>query len=478
MGKGVGSMVVIATGVHSLNGRSLLALEVEPQDTPLQQKLGVIADMIAKFAIYGAISIFIFLVTLYLILNFAVKHEKPTSAIPDDLVALLVLALTVVVVAVPEGLPLAVTLALAHATVQMLKDNNLVRNLAACETMGNATTICSDKTGTLTLNRMTIVKGLFLQTEFSSGDIPATLLKNVTSYSEGFNKIITLICKSLNINSTAGETKNKDGKVFMEGSKTEIAILNFTKTLGFPYKSDREVTVVSRMEPFSSETKSMSCIVKLTADIEVDSFFGLPESKEPTQCLFVKGAAEIVLKRCNRMVDKNGKIVAITENDRTRFQNCIDQYANDALRTISAAIKSLLPDDIIEDAEGNILQTNLILLAIFGIEDPLRPEVTNAVSSCQMAGVVVRMVTGDSAPTARAIARGCGILSVDGLVMEGPDFRKLSESQMNDILPKLQVLARSSPLDKQILVNNLKRLGETVAVTGGIFSILSIRWHE
>jgi Ca2+-transporting ATPase len=213
----------------------------------------------------------------------------------------------------------------------------------------------------------------------------------------------------------------------------------------------------------------MSCLVDLEADSELDLLLGLPESKELRKCLFVKGAAEIILKRCDRMVDKNGKIVAITEDDRNRLQNMIDQYAGDALRTISSAIKLYMPNDIIEDTEGNVLQTNLIMLAIFGIEDPLRPEVTNAVSSCQSAGVVVRMVTGDSAPTARAIARGCGILSVDGLVMEGPDFRKLSESQMNQILPRLQVLARSSPLDKQILVNNLKRLGETVAVTGGIF---------
>jgi P-type Ca2+ transporter type 2C len=464
--KGVGTMVVIATGVNSLNGRSLLALEVEPEETPLQQKLGVLADFIAKFAFWAATGLFVFLMVIYLIINFAIPSEKVSSDIPTDLVRLFILAVTVVVVAVPEGLPLAVTLSLAHATVQMLKDNNLVRNLSACETMGNATTICSDKTGTLTLNKMTVVRGMLVQSEFNRDDIPDKLSIQLTS-SAAFEKVIKLIMTSLNINSTAGDIQGKDGKISMQGSKTEIAILNFTAQLSFPYQPDRDTVEVSRVIPFSSESKRMSCVVKLAADAELDAVLGIEPETESREWIFVKGASEIIVRSCTKMLDATGKIVPMTAKESQRLQGLIVTFAGDALRTIGAAIKPVNPGVSIEDAEGNVITEDLILVAIFGIEDPLRPEVVGAVASCQSAGVVVRMVTGDSVPTARAIARGCGILTADGLVMEGPEFRKMTQAQMDAKLPKLQVLARSSPLDKQILVNNLKRLGETVAVTGG-----------
>jgi P-type Ca2+ transporter type 2C len=468
--KGMGSMVVIATGVNSLNGRSLVALEVEPQETPLQQKLGVLADFIAKFAFWAATGLFVFLMVIYLIINFAVPSNKVSSDIPTDLVRLFILAVTVVVVAVPEGLPLAVTLSLAHATIQMLKDNNLVRNLSACETMGNATTICSDKTGTLTLNKMTVVRGMMVQSEFAREEVSSALrllLIGGGIAQSGANKLVALIAKSLNINSTAGDIKGKDGKISMQGSKTEVAILNFTKLLGYPYQADRDIVEVTKMVPFSSESKVMSCVVNLSADRELDATLGLDSAGEIREWIFLKGASEIVVRNSSKMLDATGKIVPLTAADSLRFQTMIESFAANALRTIGAAIRPVGRGQHALDAEDNVVTDDLILVAIFGIEDPLRPEVTQAVASCQSAGIVVRMVTGDSVPTARAIARGCGILTADGLVMEGPEFRKMSEAEMNITLPKLQVLARSSPLDKQILVKNLKRLGETVAVTGG-----------
>jgi P-type Ca2+ transporter type 2C len=468
--KGMGTMVVIATGVNSLNGRSLLALEVEPSETPLQQKLGVLADFIAKFAFWAAASLFTLLMVIYLILNFAIPSDKLTSDIPTDLVKLFILAVTVVVVAVPEGLPLAVTLALAHATVQMLKDNNLVRNLSACETMGNATTICSDKTGTLTLNKMTVVRGIIGQVEFNSADIPLGVKENMTQSlvcESRMQKLISFVAMSVNINSTAGEIKGKDGKISMQGSKTEVAILNFTVSLGSPYKPDRDVVEIIRMIPFSSESKRMSCIVKVPADPELSTILGLEPTHEYNEWILVKGASEIIVRSCTKMLESSGKIVPMTAANSKKFQDAISSYAGDALRTIGAAVRPIHAGENPVDAEGNVLTDELILVALFGIEDPLRPEVIGAVASCQSAGVIVRMVTGDSVLTARAIARGCGILTADGLVMEGPEFRKMTTAEMDEKLPKLQVLARSSPLDKQILVKNLKRLGETVAVTGG-----------
>ncbi|KAI8898209.1 hypothetical protein BC833DRAFT_590681 [Globomyces pollinis-pini] len=453
---GVGTMLVINTGTNSMSGKTLLALDVEEEDTPLQEKLGRLADDIAKAAFYLAITMVIVLTACY----FLVKQPLPSSVqISTDLLGVFILAVTVVVVAVPEGLPLAVTLSLAHATMQMLKDNNLVRHLAACETMGNATTICSDKTGTLTLNKMTVVDGILMERN----------MKEMEEADSSLEKLIKFICLSFNVNSTAGEVKGEDGTVVLEGSKTEIAILNYTQTLKSSYAEDRVNTKVVNVEPFSSARKRMSCIVELPIDKELDATLGLETANghDSRQFVFVKGASEIVLKCCSQYLSKSGKILPMTDDVRTYYTGVIDKFAGRALRTISGAFKAtpLGQNDVDENGKIND-EADLILIGIVGIEDPLRDEVPLAVARCQKAGVVVRMVTGDSAPTARSIATGCGILSADGIVMEGPDFRKLSEAELDRILPKLQVLARSSPLDKQILVNNLKRLGETVAVTG------------
>ncbi|KAJ3275372.1 hypothetical protein HDV01_000664 [Terramyces sp. JEL0728] len=447
---GVGKMLVIATGIHSLNGKTMLALDVEPEDTPLQQKLGRLADDIAKYAIYGAIGIILLLLVLYLVLH---AGNYQSFELAEAMLNIVILAVAIVVVAVPEGLPLAVTLSLAHATLQMLKDNNLVRHLASCETMGNATTICSDKTGTLTLNKMTVVEGVLLETKFEQ--------KEIESLKSG-SEVLKFVAKSLNVNSSAAMTV-KDGKSVMEGSKTEIALLDFTKLLGYDYESDRKDTNIVSLMPFSSARKRMSCLVKVSDQL-LPELLGI--SKEDiAECIFVKGASEIVLEQCHRTVNKDGKIVVLDDEEKAKYNAYIKEFAGKALRTICAAIKPVRAgegffDETIDD------DSELILVGIFGILDPLRPEVPNAVAQCQAAGVCVRMVTGDGIETAKAIARGCGILSADGIVMEGPEFRTLSQEKMDRILPKLQVLARSSPLDKQILVNNLKRLGETVAVTG------------
>ncbi|KAI8916331.1 hypothetical protein EDD86DRAFT_185335 [Gorgonomyces haynaldii] len=454
---GVGKMVVIATGLNSLNGKSMLALEVEPQETPLQVKLGVIADFIAKFAMWGATGLFVVLLIFYFIFNNI--QSKGTTGVVTDLIKLFILAVTIIVIAVPEGLPLAVTLSLAHATLKMLKDNNLVRNLASCETMGNATTICSDKTGTLTLNKMTVVKGSVAGHKYVASDADQ-VFETAKSQIGG---LLPLIANSLNVNSTAGHVVGKDGKSAMEGSKTEIALLDFFTARGFPYQQDRDSTKTLFVQPFSSELKRMSCVVELNGS-DADTAFGIAK-QDKQRWLFVKGASEIIVKICSRHLTEQGKVENIDDASRASLNAYISEMASQALRTIGAAVLPLGPDVQFESINDLDL-SELCLVGLFGIEDPLRPEVPLAVANCQSAGIVVRMVTGDSVPTARAIALGCGILSADGIVMEGPDFRKLSEQELDKVLPKLQVLARSSPLDKQILVRNLKRLGETVAVTG------------
>jgi Ca2+-transporting ATPase len=457
---GVGEMLVINTGVNSLNGRSMMALKVEPEDTPLQQKLDLLANAIAKMAFYLVISMTILLAGLYFIFN---AESKEAVVIFSDLILLLILAVTIVVVAVPEGLPLAVTLSLAQATVKMLKDNNLVRNLSACETMGNATTICSDKTGTLTLNQMTVVESYLMEQNFEKDKYAE--FKGLFQ-SSSLQKVLSLVARSINVNSTAGEVKNKNGDVVIEGSKTEIALLNFFISLDRPYQTDRQTTEMLQVEPFSSEKKRMSCVISIPQDEELNKTLGLDGST--TKYVFVKGAAEIVLRSCTKLINKNGKIVQISAEKRQELQGIVSKYARGALRTICGALVPLGHDATGIDNEGHVIDgSDLVLAGLFGIMDPLRPEVVEAVKKCISAGVVVRMCTGDSTDTATAIAKGCNIIiSDDDIIIEGPKFRTLSEAELDQVLPKLRVLARSSPLDKQILVRNLKRLGETVAVTG------------
>lgn len=469
--KGTCSMLVIATGINSLHGRSMLALELEGGDTPLQQKLGRLADAIAKYALIGACSLVSILLVLYLSINNL--GQLGSATIASDIIGLLIMAVTVVVVAVPEGLPLAVTLALAQATSSMLKDNNLVRNLAACETMGNATTICSDKTGTLTANKMTIVRAMILKSNFDlkTSNVKAFFdgLTKSDENSESLSHVLALIASSLNVNSSVEELKSKSGVSEMTGSKTDIAIMDFFALAGFRYANDRSTAEVLRHIPFSSAEKQMTSVVRL----KDDSFINTKFNTETHNWIFVKGAAEIILKNCSYMLSENADIVPITAKDYQYLEKLISSYADLALRTICAALKPAEANKTYKDTLETVPDKfDLILVAIFGIEDPLREEVPKAVADCQAAGIMVRMVTGESMEAAKAIARDCGILSADGIAMEGPVFRLLSIQEMDNTIPKLQVLARSSPLDKQILVCNLMRLGETVAVTGGKLEVI------
>lgn len=486
--EGSGYFLVTAVGVNCTYGRISMSLRTEQEDTPLQKKLNVLADQIAIFGASAALILFI-----VLFIKFCV--QLPTSQVtPDEkgqqFLELFVVSVTVIVVAVPEGLPLAVTLALAFATTRMMKDNNLVRILKACETMGNATTICSDKTGTLTQNQMSVVattlgkaisfggtdttpddivkpsndSGEPVAEKYPVGSIPTvTAGEFVQSLSDETKR---LIIQSNAINSSAFEG-NQDGKMTYIGSKTEVALLTFNRDqLGAgPVHEERESANVVQQVPFDSAAKFMASVVKL------------PNGKFRA---YVKGASEIVLSKCTRiLVEPNASELAtadMTEEDRELFKQMIDSYANQTLRTIGSTYrdfdswppKGAESEEEPQLADFNKIHQDMTLLAIFGIRDPLRPPVIEALNDCRRAGVVVRMVTGDNILTGSAIARECGIYHPEegGIAMEGPDFRRKSEEELKEIVPHLQVLARSSPEDKRILVQTLKGLGETVAVTG------------
>lgn len=483
--EGVGSFLVTATGVYSSYGKTMMALREDNEVTPLQSKLNVLAEYIAKLG--GAAALLLFVV---LLIEFLAKlpHNGSTPAEKgQEFLSILIVAITVVVVAVPEGLPLAVTLALAFATTRMLKENNLVRVLRSCETMGNATTICSDKTGTLTQNKMSVVAGTMgtalrfgdrkmKSNNASNAESPESPKGKEPGNSEAGSdisasefvktldpEVTTLLEQSIAINSTAFEGE-EDGQPAFVGSKTETALLNFAQThLGMGSVSEeRSNANLVQLVPFDSGRKCMAAIVKLG---------------NGSYRMYIKGASEILLGRCARIIadpTRGTDSTTLTNEARQTLSNLISAYASRSLRTIGLSYRDFQqwPPQGTQQAEDpsqadfDKIFKDTIFLGVVGIQDPLRDAVPKAVQDCQRAGVFVRMVTGDNVLTAKAIAEECGILVPGGLVMEGPTFRKLGKHEINKVIPKLCVLARSSPEDKRILVKRLKELGETVAVTG------------
>ncbi|KAL6816170.1 calcium P-type ATPase [Trichoderma camerunense] len=465
--EGVGTYMATSTGIYSTYGKTLMSLNEDPDATPLQNKLNVIATYIAKLG--GAAGLLLFIV---LFIEFLVRlpHDNGTPAEKgQDFLNIFIVVVTIVVVAVPEGLPLAVTLALAFATTRMLKDANLVRHLKACEVMGNATTICSDKTGTLTQNKMQVVAGTVgVNHEFSSSRVQDSEDGNSkTPVSEFVKKLSApvreLLLDSIALNSTAFEGEIEGEKTFI-GSKTETALLLFARDhLGMgPVSELRENSTTVQIIPFDSERKCMGIVIRLSSG---------------THRLFIKGASEILLAQCSQTLRDpsfDASVTPLAQEDGDAISQLIVSYAKRSLRTIGLCYRDFesWPPPGLRPGEGKgeVLFKDLFQQMTFagmvGIQDPLREGVPEAVRLCQSAGVVVRMVTGDNKITAEAIARECGILQEDSLVMEGPEFRKLSDLKQMEIIPRLHVLARSSPQDKRILVQQLKAMGETVAVTG------------
>ncbi|KAI9227107.1 MAG: PMCA-type calcium-translocating P-type ATPase [Piptocephalis tieghemiana] len=496
--EGVGRALVVCVGINSLHGQTMMALRSGDssakstsgnnheesddeegdssqsvdtsgsQETPLQGKLNILAEYIAKLGIVASLAMFLILSIKYLI--HASIHSPPFPS-PGEILAsemqFLLQAITILVVAVPEGLPMAVTLALAYATTQMLQDNNLVRVLSACETMGSATVVCTDKTGTLTQNRMTVVKATMNEKHFWHHAFPHT---SESSDSIDFFQVLE---ESISVNSTAFESDNGEGQIEFVGSKTECALLGMMKSMGSDYRKVREDVETLRAFPFSSSKKSMSVIVRS------------PASQGNVVRVHTKGASEMVMLSCSKYVDKDGKVKGLDKKTREAISSTISRYAGQALRTICVAYKDLSEKEIKKatsksdnkngeeggansssSGQSGPPSTDLILLGLFGIQDPLREGVPDAVKLCRRAGVYVKMITGDNVETAKAIAIRAGIHTRGGLCMTGHEFRNLEAKERMRILPRLQVLARSSPLDKQIVVKGLQGLGEVVAMTG------------
>lgn len=385
----------------------LAALRGPPEITPLQRKLGRLASLISKLgAIAGG------LLFLALSIRFLVALRTDPDRTPaekgQDFVQLLVVCVALIVASVPEGLPLAITMALALATRRMAKQNLLVRALASCETMASVDVICTDKTGTLTTNRMSVVE-----------EEPSM---------EGHTNV-DAIAECIATCSTA--FAGADGGFV--GDRTEVALLERAKAFG--WSTDARSDSIVELFPFSSDRKCMSCVVRTTDG-------GLR--------LYVKGAPEVVYRMCG-----------------LPLPSIVTTYATRSLRTLALAYRNLDTWPM----HSTDPWTGLTPLTIVGIQDPLRPGVSDAVNQCARAGVRVVMCTGDNIVTARAIAAECGILRTTGSntatsVLEGSTWRALSDHDKLSIALSIQVLARCSPEDKRVLALTLRSLGSVVAMTG------------
>ncbi|KAM6927315.1 plasma membrane calcium-transporting ATPase 1-like [Xenentodon cancila] len=435
----------------------------------LQGKLTRLAVQIGKAGLLMSALTVIILILYFVIDTFGIQGRswvpECTPIYIQYFVKFFIIGVTVLVVAVPEGLPLAVTISLAYSVKKMMKDNNLVRHLDACETMGNATAICSDKTGTLTMNRMTVVQAYIGDTHYKTIPEP-DVIKPET---------LETLVNSISINS-AYTTKilppEKEGGLPRHvGNKTECALLGLVLDLKRDYQPIREEIpeeTLYKVYTFNSSRKSMSTVLK-----NADGGFHM----------YSKGASEIVLRKCSRILDAHGQPRVFKPKDRDEMvRKVIEPMACDGLRTICVAYRDFSAEagEPNWDNENDIL-SELTCIAVVGIEDPVRPEVPEAISKCQRAGITVRMVTGDNINTARAIATKCGILQPgeDFLCLEGKEFNRqirndkgeVEQERLDKVWPKLRVLARSSPTDKHTLVKGIidSTVGETrqvVAVTG------------
>uniref|UniRef100_A0A674CX73 Calcium-transporting ATPase n=1 Tax=Salmo trutta TaxID=8032 RepID=A0A674CX73_SALTR len=444
-------------------------LKEKKEKSVLQGKLTKLAVQIGKAGLVMSAITVIILVVLFVVDTFWVQglpwHKDCTPIYVQFFVKFFIIGVTVLVVAVPEGLPLAVTISLAYSVKKMMKDNNLVRHLDACETMGNATAICSDKTGTLTMNRMTVVQAYVADKHYRNVPEPQLIP----------SAIMDILVLGISVNSaytTNIMSPEKEGGLPRQvGNKTECALLGFANDLKRDYQAIRNEIPEEKLYKvytFNSCRKSMSTVLK-----NADRSFRM----------FSKGASEILLKKCSKLLTASGETKVFRPRDREDMvKKVIEPMASEGLRTICLAYRDFPvsegePD---WDQENDIL-TSLTCVCVVGIEDPVRPEVPDAIKKCQRAGITVRMVTGDNINTARAIATKCGILQPgdEFLCMEGKEFNRrirnekgeIEQERIDKIWPKLRVLARSSPTDKHTLVKGIidstvLEQRQVVAVTG------------
>ncbi|GMH29242.1 hypothetical protein Nepgr_031085 [Nepenthes gracilis] len=446
---GYGRLIVTSVGMNTAWGELMSSvIRDSTEQTPLQIRLNSLTSAIGKMGLAVAFLVLVVLLVRYFTGNTIdengntefVRGSTSVNDVLNAVVKIVSAAVTIVVVAIPEGLPLAVTLTLAYSMKKMMADNALVRKLSACETMGSATTICTDKTGTLTLNRMKV-------TEFWLS--PDPLMKRA-SFSIAAN-VLELIGQGIAVNTTGSVYRpSMESEYEFSGSPTEKALLSWAVLeLALDMQRLKQSCTVLHVEAFNSQKKRSGVLMRSNLDSTVHVHW--------------KGAAEMILALCSHYFDASGNMKVLDSNSRMVFEQLIQSMAASSLRCIAFAHKQVEEEELKDEG--------LTLLAMVGLKDPCRPGVKNAVQDCQNAEVNIKMITGDNVFTAKAIAAECGILSPDKLdiseaVIEGAEFRSYTQEERMKKVDEICVMARSSPMDKLLMVQCLKQKGHVVAVTG------------
>ncbi len=423
--EGHGICRVLAVGDKTEQGKVFEAVQIDDSvKTPLNEQLDGLSDWITKVSYGFAALIVIGRIIMYFVTNGTDCFGSMEQVAPFIAYVLqtLMIAVTLVVVAVPEGLPMAVTLSLAYSMRRMLKTNNLVRKMHACETMGATTVICTDKTGTLTQNLMSVDEMKIY------GDTPKEV-----------------IAEGIAVNSTASIDFSDKSKPQILGNPTEGALLLWLNNKGVDYRSIRESVKTVAEVPFSTERKYMATIVESVA-------------LKGKKVLYVKGAPEIVFGLCRE--------TSVSKED---VDKQLTEYQNRAMRTLGFAYQVLNDGDkAIED--NKIVADKLCFIGVAAIADPVRLDVPSAVKECVDAGISVKIVTGDTPGTAKEIARQIGLWDnakdTERNIITGPEFAALSDTELQERILDLKIISRARPMDKKRLVETLQKKNQVVAVTG------------
>ena len=414
--EGNGVLRISATGMETEEGKGVaITQEGLEEETPLNRQLAQLGRMISVASFVIATLIVVGRLVFYAV-NGGFSDGTSFVEIAEFILASIMIAVTLIVVAVPEGLPMSVTVSLALSMRKMLKENNLVRKLHACETMGAATVICTDKTGTLTKNQMTV-----MEADFYGGD-----------------EVLELIRQNMAVNSTAELVQETDGNMVSIGNPTEVALLKWLQENGVDYHEYRDSAEVAGQIPFSTENKYMQTTVRR------DDSGGLLR--------LVKGAPEIVMGMCDSIA---------AGQTREHVNQTLACYQSKAMRTLGFACGKI----------GGPDASGLVFLGVVGIADPVRDDVREAIETCKdKAGVRVIIVTGDTPGTANEIGRQIGLIGPDepNQTITGPEFAALSDEDAKELVAdkSFKIISRARPEDKARLVRLLQACNEVVAVTG------------
>ena len=421
---------VFAVGDSTASGKVFEAAQVKEGDaTPLSKKLDELADLITKASYAIAALIVVGRLIIYFVQGNASFAD--TTGIVDFIKYLLdtiMIAVTLIVVAVPEGLPMAVTLSLAFSMKRLMKQNTLPRTMHACETMGATSVICTDKTGTLTKNKMEVYE---------------TYFPSLCNQKLGKDEVSGIIEEALSVNSTANLDYAKATDIKSIGNPTEGALLLWLHKNGINYLPIREdIEIVDRL-PFTTELKYMATIV----DSRVLG----------KRVIYVKGAPEIIMGLCQ-----------INTDERSRYDSKLEEYQSKAMRTLGFAYSELSTgQDVFLD--GKLIVNSLKMLGIVAISDPVRDDVPAAIKECLDAGIQVKIVTGDTPGTAKEIGRQVGLWTDkdnDENILVGKDIEEMNDNELEQRLPSVKIISRARPNDKERVVRILKKLDYVVAVTG------------